>query len=438
MKKQDWMRAIAAMLLAALTVVQVGCVRENPNEDESKVSDTVTSQLVIETPPAVYSEAFLADILPRTAELCGRLLRLGEGLVLGETQTQKMTEFLSARVFPMLLEIPVYDTELTQLIEKAETLCDQAEASREDWAFLSLQLYQNMQTVLDAPRAGAIIYRSTLLWMGESIALCEERYEKYGNEWDLEDAEAYRALQARVENEIGETCYTSMIEMLIFSLNAVAGAFPAEQETDGFNLSNDELLMLMQRQADVFRTRSVTAAQWSLFGELFSHWILAPNGSIGREELTALNKDGYFKRAFQVMPSLLELYVQAVNSMNGEQLGKLRSGDADMRASVIGQVLSACETQFFAWSEAMQMYFAIETEAEAKVLRKAGLYEDFEDFCDEYPAVNADTLWNTLTDDGIEANRLHCEIVGYLRGIAPYVTFVAEHLRTVEKGEKLC
>ena len=113
MKKQDWMRAIAAMLLAALTVVQVGCVRENPNEDESKVSDTVTSQLVIETPPAVYSEAFLADILPRTAELCGRLLRLGEGLVLGETQTQKMTEFLSARVFPMLLEIPVYDTELT-------------------------------------------------------------------------------------------------------------------------------------------------------------------------------------------------------------------------------------------------------------------------------------------------------------------------------------
>lgn len=435
MKKQGLMRVIAAMLLAALTVVQAGCVRENPNEDESKASGTVTSQLVIETPPAVYSEAFLADMLPRTAALCGRLLRLGEGLVLGETQKQQLTDFLSQRVFPMLLEIPVYDTELTVLIEQAESLCDQAEASRENWTFLSLQLYQTMQAVLDASRAGAIAYRSTLLWMGESIALCEERYEKYGNEWDLEDAEAYRALQDRVETEIGESCYTSMIEMLIFSLNVTAGAFPADQETDGFDLSNDELLMLMQRQAEVFRMRSVSAAQWSLFGEVFSHWIPKPNGSIGREELNALNKDGYFKRAFQVMPSLLELYAQAVDSMNGDQLGKLRSGDADLRASVLGQVISSCEPQFFAWCEDMQAYCSVGTDAEARVIRKAGLYESYEVFCEEYPTANAHTLWNSLTDG---SGDMHRTVLGYLRGISPYATFVAEQLRTAQKGEPTC
>ena len=435
MKKQGRMRVIAAMLLVALTVAQAGCVRGIPKDGDADSTDVVTSQLIVETPPAVYSEAFLADMLPRTAALCGRLLRLGEGLVLGEMQTQQLTEFLSARVFPMLLEIPVYDTELTQLIGKAETLCDQAEASREDWAFLCLQLYQNMQAVLDASRAGAIAYRSTLLWMGENVAICEERYEKYGNEWDLEDADAYRALQARVEDEIGETCYTSMIEMLIFSLNVATGALPTEQKTDGFDLSNDELLMLMQRQAEVFRTRAITVAQWSLFGELFSHWIPAPNGSIGREELNALNKDGYFERAFRVMPSLLELYAGAVDAMNGDQLGKLRTQDADLRLSVLGKVLSSCEMQFFAWSEAMQAYCSIETDAEARVIRKAGLYEAFETFCEDYPAVDADTLWNTLTDG---SDHLHRDAIGYLRGIAPYATFVAERLRTAEEGETAC
>lgn len=438
MKNRKWIRVLAIALLAAFAVAQVGCVRGTPSEDADALSETVTSQLVIETPPAVYSEAFLADMLPRTATLCGRLLRLGEGLILGETQTQKLTDFLSEQVFPMLLEIPVYDAELTELIEKAETLCDQAEVSREDWAFLSLQLYQNMQTVLDAPRAGAIAYRSTLLWMDENAALCEERYQKYGNEWDLEDAEAYRALKARVESEIGQACYTSMIEMLIFSLNAVMGAFPTEQETGGFDLSNDELLMLMQRQADVFRTGEVSVEQWSLFGEVFSDWIPSPNGNVGREEINALNKNGYFARAFCVMPSFLELYAQAVYVMNGEQLGILRSEDADACAIVMGQVLSSCRTQFFAWSEAVQAYCALETDAEAKVIRKANLYENYEVFCADYPVINASTLWNTLNDQAIGAEWLRRDVIGYFRGIAPYAAFVANHLQTVEKGEKRC
>ena len=441
---KTWKHFCALFLILAVMVGQTACVGsdgESVSEDGS-TSETM-QQLVVEAPPAVYSEEFLADILPRTADLCGGLVRLVEGAVLGETQKQELTDSLSESVFPMLLEIPVYDTELEQLLTEAEALCAEAESSQKDWAFLFLQLYQNMQRVLDASRAGAIAYRSTGLWLDSQIAVCEERYEKYGNDWDLEDAEAFRDLRNRVTEQIGEPSFTSMTEMLMFMLSAASGAFPTEETLEGFDVSDGDLLIILQKQAKIFEESCVTETQWAIFGELFAHWIPVSDGSLGREELSALKKNQYFANAFCAMPDLLALYSNAASVLTAEDLNALRQGEASVRASTLCRALLSCEAQARAAANGLRAHCSIASDAEAKVVQKAGLSEMYADFCETYTVAEFEALWNAVRKCAESASAENMEAlkqqgIGYLRGVAPYLTFILYHTRSAEKGVAVC
>ncbi len=420
------------LCLLLITAVIAGCTPLQKNEAPPK-------RLEVEEITPIYSADFTARITARTAALLSQLSRRGGGPLLSEAEQNEITAFLGERILPIAKEALIYENEWEALLAKCEaTVSSFEDKALEGTQYLTLlgQLYSNAVAVLGSKRAGVFSYEGITLYLAQKIAFSEERYEKYGYTWYLEDALRYRDLQQRLTAELNATLFSNSLALLFCFTPFISQLSFGEENVLHFPIYDAELLLFLQKQTEHGTALQLSGAQWSLLAEILGE--LLPNGdaTLTEKELTVLKGENYLVRAAQAMPAFLALCDAVANALSEEEIGLLREASGKtVRASVLSRSLSRCEAAFFAFTDAVEQYAASSSEAELAMLEKAGELTSVQEFLTETAPLDSQALFAAVCASADmtqpDAAALSDALRGYCRRYMPYLTYV---LYTAQKG----
>ena len=417
----------AASLVLALFVLigSPSCTQAPtaPQETESGVRLTVTEV------PAVYSPEMLASYAERITALCADAVFRVEGLVLNETQRQKLTAKLRDELLPRLATIPVYPEETDAVLSALEQTVRDSES--ED-VLLPLRFYQSSLSVVGSTRAGRLCYLAASLWLTSREETCRARYEKYGYSWYLEDAVRYASLLDRLQNELGEDGFCNAAEMLTFAASSLVGGVTAELAHSAYGLSVEELTSILQMQAVRLEKIGLTAAQWSFVGDLLTELVPDRRATPTEAELDALARGGYFARAAAVMPSMVDLYGAFVSHMTPQDAQIILSKDDEVaRTYAVCRVLSACDRELTEVLTSIETYAATADEAERKALVQTGVWDDCQAFLSDCGTADAEEIRAAIAacatlQTPTSAESFTDTLRAYLATQAPYLFYMLQ------------
>lgn len=425
MKITNVTRTAALLLSLFLLLSAVSCHHGKENDTETER----TLVLTIETPPADYSAEQILAKSERMTSLAASLVRKTEGLVLNETQLQKLSASISQSVFPVLAEVPIYPEELDELLDAAEGFLNALDAEETNESLLWFRFYQSHLSLLGSTRTGMLCYRFARTALLQKADDYEARYEQYGYAWYREDAFRYRTLALRLETEFGEPAFCGAVETLAFAVSLLLGA---QQNGQGspLSLTPDELVLLLQKQSAHFAEQELTEAQWGLLGELLCEYQIRGLDAATQGELTALQTNGYFGDAAKAMPALLGLYRAFTERMTPADAQKIFfSENSAERTEGICHVLRSCETEFLLFTQAFETYAASKSAAEETALKRGKLWEDCQAFLAEHPATNAEELFHAVsTCTASTADTTEQAWKAYFATYLPYLTYLLQRM----------
>ena len=432
-------RFLTLALAVLLLLSQASCSSQTPNDREDR-----TQRLEIEDVPAVYDAAFRSALAEQICTLIERTLRLYEGVVLGETQKQTLRLQIEQTVLPALQGVPLYQRELESLMRSAEELCTAAEegtlADSSRMALL-LRFYQSGLANVDSAKLGALLYHSTLCGLDLMIDDRMRRYETYGYEWYLREAEDYRAQRTALQNELGAEAFSEATARLIFAGSLAGGTLSTDGGSRLFAVSDAEMVVLLQKQGDHFASAELTERQWSVAAELFCAWMAVDGDGATSAVLEAMRVSGDVARLAAILPALFRYYQAVTHALDAYYLDAILSNNRSARFSAWVSVLVECEQSFLELDRTMARY-ATESEAALSALQKLGLTEEYEAFLADTPMGSAEELViclrscvNTYRPE--KSAELKAALLSYLRTYLPCLTFAFVYDQT-EKGEKLC
>lgn len=422
-----FMQRTASFALALFVLLgSVSCTKTpTPEEPVSGTRLTVTEV------PAVYTPEMLTSYAERVTALCADAVFYVEGLVLNETQRQKLTATLRDELLPRLSEIPVYPEETDAVLSALEQT---VHADVSDGGLLPLRFYQSCLSVVGSTRAGKLGYLAASMWLTSREETCRARFDKYGYSWYLEDAERYASLRERLSNELGEDGFCNAAEMLTFAASSLVGGVLAEEQETAYGLSSEELTAILQKQAARFGELCPTESQWTLVGDLLTELVPERRGTPMEAEADALARVGYFARAAAVMPSVIDLYGAFVSHMTPQDAETiLWSEDETARTVAVCRVLSLCDGELTAFLRAAETHAATADEEEQKALKQTGVWDDCQAFLLTCGTADAETLRAAVAScaaaQTIEsAQTLGRTLRAYLATQAPYLFYTLQSL----------
>lgn len=386
MGKQQFFRAVALTLGVLLCLCGSSCA--HPGKEEHA---TRAQSLTVEASPTAYTPAFSAAAAQRGAALFGRVLAICDGATLDEEQLQRLALQLEEQLLPRLEALSVHSYELTALLEKGERICTMAEESGEAGALsLFLQFYQAGLSVLSSQTLGGILFSATEWYLSRKTQQCRERYETYGYQWYLEDANRYDALRTQLCSTLGEEAFAQMTAMAVFALSLGGGAVQKE-EGSLYALSDEELTVLLRRQADYFCSAALSGEMWSVAAQIYTA-LFSPQGNTPTAAvLSALFRSGYGAQVAQCMPTFLELYRAVAQSITPQQLAVLRNGGTDA-LPVVARLLCDTSAEVLTAEQQLELYGYSQSKEEESALHAAGLWEEYQQYLQDTPTVRASEL----------------------------------------------
>ncbi|MBQ9801719.1 MAG: hypothetical protein IJW51_01440 [Clostridia bacterium] len=394
-------------------------------------------RLEIKQTAPVYTDAFLEDTTPRAVSLLSQLSRRTGGPLPSEAEKQKLSAFWVEEILPRAQTALIYENEWSALLAKCEatmaTFEDKILEAGPCFTLLS-RLYGDAVAVLGSRKAGTLAYECMQLYLMDRIAVCEERYEKYGYDWYLTDAQHYRRLHGDLTTRLNEALFGEAMAVLycFTPLIPTASADTAPAPT-AFPLYDAELLLFLQRQAKRSRELALGAEEWALLAELLTVCLPNGNGStLSQKEYTVLKDLGYPQQAAHAMPAFLALIEATTAALDEEGLARLLDAtDTTAKKEVLCAALADSETAFFAFADALTQYAQTAAEAERSMLDKAGRGADCETFLASTPAASANEVFAAISAcaDGMtpaEEQALDASMLGYSRGLAPYLTYIVK------------
>ncbi len=426
--KSILLRTASFTLALFLLLGSVSCTNRKPNSEASESG----VRLTVEPVPAHYSHEQIASYAARITALCADAVFRAEGIVLNETQRQKLNSTLCDALLPRLAEIPVYPEETDAVLSALE---ETASGSESEGGLLPLRFYQSSLSIVGSTRAGQLGYLAVSLWLDSREETCRARYEKYGYSWYLEDAEYYASLNGRMRDELGETGFCAAAEMLTFAASSLVGGVMAEDGHTAYGLSAEELTAILRKQATHFAEISLTEAQWRLVGELLAEAVPDRRNTPVTAVLDALKGTDYFARAGAVMPSLVALYGAFTSKMTPRDVETILWGsDETARMNTVCRVLAACDAELTTFLTAWETNAASADEAERKALEKIGAWGDCQAFLEDCGTADATALRAAIAASASEPTNASAEQVGrtlraYLATQNPYLYYVLNDLR---------
>ena len=411
MKKSAFTRLLSALLIFIFIFSLVSC---NGGENEIKYDPDRHLEIIKED--VTYSDAFIENANRRFTNIAVIIAEAYLDINLNDTQKQSISENFNTTLLPILYRIRIYEDELERLLSSAEENITKTEI------ISPFSLYESALYSIGSKRSGILFLEISLMIIKNKETTARERYEQYGSERYLKDAEKYAALTASL-TEMGEEKFINAFSAATF-ITSTAFSLNIKTEENAFLLEDAELLFLLDRQAKIFNENTLTDAEWQIIGALINELIPINATGLSYATLYALKNDGYFKSLTRIMPSALSLYASAAASLKEDAKFSLEAEERENEKAIISALLKS-ENEIRALDKALTDYAKTNSERlKAAVLANAD-QEAIEAFIKTYEPIGCDALLSILKEAEENENAITEDIfISYLTGFSPYIAFV--------------
>ena len=419
------------LLLAALLLTgTVSCAPHKPTNTGER--------LVVQEQTVTYTTAFVEEIVPVFTDVICRLMRLFGAPLLQAEERQAVQESVRRDLIPSALRAELTEQELRRVVAAADTYCLEATSATTDGERLQAfcRFYQDLIATVGTVRAGILGFDGTKLYLTGRITLCEKRYQEYGYDWYLSDADAYRAKLKNLETQLTERSFTDAMGVLAFLGSFFTGAAPTEWTgTEGL-IYDSELFAILQAQADHFATLELTSEQWHVLFDLYSEIEPKSTDTPFKVVLGAWQRAGTSAKIAESMPELLALYRSFTAASGPEALALLRAEcTREESITAICRGLAPCRAELLTFLARLEPLIETEGVAEEEGLRRLGHLEAYNAFLQTTKAKTKEQLYEAIAacaaTDGGNAAAVEEALLGYLRGISPALAYA---LSTNRKG----
>jgi hypothetical protein len=327
----------------------------------------------------------------------------------------------------MLASVGVTKDEMRQLIYYTQFLLKTAENSSILIAKKLLEeTYHSYIQVLGSKRAGMLLYRGCILYLEHQLKT------------ESENTEAILLQLEQLQLILGEEAFTEAATVFYFSYCLFAKNESTEENSQFPRLTDQELLLLWQRQADHLLFLSLNDRQWELAAEFFCRLLFKIEKSpFEKNSLksalwqTLKHTDSDLIGIGKVIPSFVSLYSQLVSKMTAEHIHTLRTGSDEERWLCLANLAGQCPEELLIFLTSFSENVRIESEATEKMLKDKGLWQNYLSYCQEQSALTSKQLCEILRKEDLQKDILVSAIEGYLFATLPHTAFAFFYERSL-------
>ena len=399
---------------------------------ENKVPEYIEGQrLELEERNVEYTPEQISVIIADLTKVAKALKYRRDGILLGEDDVSEMALKIEKDIVPALKESGVSYEKLISLTERTLMLIDN------DETVFNFDLYNKLYLIcmdkLGREKSGKLIYLSALMYLEDQADLCEKRYNEYGYEWYLSDAEKYRTLAKDMKEVLGEYEFTDAVSIAFFAVSTLSGTPIVSVNESSFYLDSSEMLVLLKKQADMINEHKMSSEQWSVvtrfafevcysYAEPCEDWKPAQ-----KEMITALKSCPEYATAVgKMMPKVSALYVAMINRLNEGSIALIMSNSSSGSDYELIRLMSLCEKEFVAMVKEFERYGGFNSQYELEAIENAGAKEDFQKYSKYRKKVTSGQLFDALKQCAhgkIDQTEFRKVYENFMYTNAPYMTY---------------
>lgn len=384
---------------------------------------------VVET-EIVYTDSEMTEISMKLTNIASNLLFRRDGLVLTKSEKSELVKKINDRVENVVIGSNIAYSMAEELLKSLENRLSEDET--EYSAKLFADLYLISIGKLGRDRASKLIFFSTIAYLDSVAKIFNERYQKYGYKWYLDDAEKFARLSREINDDIGYEKLADALGVVFFSTFIASGTEVFSGNED-FALDSTELLLLLVQQASYLDENRLESSQWQTVLELLFEICYSESEApesfdrVEKEEYLAIrNCDYYALQLGEIMPYVTNLYIAAVNNLSAERLDRLMSTEASAVKIEFLNSVYMCKNEFFALSSRFHK-LRFDSDYEKNALVRADVYEDYLKYEQHRKSATGADLYNAIggyLTGRYDKEQLNSTFENYLFTSAPYFTYV--------------
>ncbi|MBE6673154.1 MAG: hypothetical protein E7599_06510 [Ruminococcaceae bacterium] len=412
--------------------------------EKNTAVDTLENQdLVVVQTPVRYSRLEMIYLANRMEDIYARGAAILNKKALTDNERLSVNQYIKENILPMLQSVGVTKDELIQLLYFTDFLLTTAERGSILVAQkLFEETYRNYVQVLGSERAGQILYHSCLLYLDSEIEKAESNYAQTNNPSLLQELELLTTQKRQLAKVLGEKAFADVATVFYFTTSLFThpnGKSGEEGSPTVPELTNEELLLLWQRQAEHLEALALSNEQWQIAGDFFFAFLF-------RFERSPFEKNSLRDALWQALakkdeaesigigkalPSLINLYAAAIKAMTPSQIARLRNGDATEKSQCLMALFLSCPNEFMTFLDTFSKNVHLQSRSEQQMLVEKGLWEDYLAYSSKRTPITPTQLYQCLSDCVSAGEGLPFDAIeSYLYANLPYTTFVFFHERS--------
>lgn len=375
-------RFLALFLTLALLFSLVSCTNQ---EDTS--NREITLQIIKE--PAVYSDELVARILDNVSD-------------------DALKSFIKSNLLPALAEIPIYESELTEICDFVQNALD---LYTFDLIFVC-KLYSKGVSILDNERNAALAYELTRFTF---------EYTQNNEKLNI------------LNNELGRENFCNILSLFMFIASFGSGIIPANIAGSSY-ISDADILNMLRHEAKYYASLNISPEKWSsgvaLLQGLFKD-VEIKQYPLTSKVLNELSNDDFFEKSAMALTEFAKLFSAVLDQMTASEIAALRKKEASP-FSLSVKKLALCENEFKAFSSKLELCASVDSNAASDLIYSLGYADAYAAFlvrleasdeADLYDAINAYASSNSAIPP---IKGLRKSIIAYIFGISPALAFAIE------------
>ena len=407
---------IVAMALVVFMIFSLASCKKD------KEKETEGDGLTIEVEKIEYDSEYVSWATQEVRSLASEFVdALGYSEQMDEDDLDKIAERFREDIVPILIDVKIYPSEFTSLMECTRECIALEEDSNSggDGPDIIANMYAKFASILEADRAGALAYEIHLLAIDIEREEAQKNYDKHGYPYLLDDVNYYTGLIGRAK-ALGRDSFADAFSVIAFGASLVNSS--ASFDSDGVDISVADTLDILKKQGEQFASLTLSGNDWQTIAEMCEVFMPRTGSSIE----VALNGDDFFIEAADVMPDILTFYAELTSDISREIIHLIENGEKYAIEIAVCRELMKNEAAFETFLIAFEDKFPSEGE-NSLVSVKLNDKESYEAFCNTYSADREELISaiKTFLNDSNDLNytSLKNAYIGYFANINSVIAY---------------
>lgn len=420
-------RIVSLLMAIVLLFSFASCDLWADKDKKDELPPRNEDDFAVEIEPVEYSDEAIAEASAKVVALSEELADiLGYSQHFGDEERKNIENKFKDDVIAILIDVMVYPEELFSMLECAEECIGlyEEQNNEESNPKIISDLYTQFISILDTDRLGALTYELQLMMLGLKIDKAQEKYDKHGSSFYLEDVEYFTALTEKARS-LGRDKFTDAFSVITFSATAFNGSLSFDG--GGIDVSVYDVFEIMKKQGERFASLTLTESDWQTVAEVIEAFLPESGKTVKEKLLITLGYDDFFIEAADIMPDLLKFYADLTADISKENMDLVAEGGEYAYEIAICRELIKDETGL------REILGKLEEKIPAPTSRSITSIKSYDKagynaFCQKY-STDSDGLieavrafLNDSSDENYEA--LRDAYFGYLASINSVVTYV--------------